>query len=739
MASVMKLLILESPSKRKTIQGFLGQGWRVEASFGHVTELSDEGPDNLGFQLQADGIEPHYIPRGKRGKQVLSKLQKLSKQAEQVYFATDPDREGEAISWHLAEQLKLPDSKIKRVRYSEITEKAVTAAIAQADDTIDQDLANAARARQALDKLVGYKLSPLLWNSSQLGNSVGRVQSAALAILCRREAEIREFTPRPYWSLWVQYQAGFKAHFLGTDPGAEEAAGDGADDDAASPDELPQVEGRRIWNSADAKQLVEIAHNSPHTVLSAEGHTTYRKAPAPFTTSTLQQAAGSNLGFSTGQTMKVAQQLFEGLDLPQGRKSLITYHRSDAPVLSEDFKATAKAWLEVNDPDNVPETLPAYRAKKGAQAAHEAIRPTYLDIHPDSIKGAASDQQYQLYSLIWRRAMAACCRPARLAKSRIVTESGGIYWEARGQIVEFDGFARYWPNLGRDQELPAVEEGQSLEVAECQAEQRKTSAPPRYSEARLVQTLEKVGVGRPSTFAATIQVLKRRQYVRISKRKLAPTKAGMETCRFLNRTVPDLLDSDFTAAMEAALDAIACGEKVWERYILNWYKSYLSPALSKAETIVEAEYIDMNQSEVTEFKCPVCTGPLETYSYQKDGALKTMLRCHQANTEALQDNAQAGCSEVAFFESRGAWWSPQYGEIGESDLPDDEIVEAPCPVCQGKLEKHFYPKDGEVKSMLRCHDKGKQSCQDVAFFETDEGYWSPEYGDLSDLRDPSAA
>lgn len=653
----MKLLVLESPSKRKTIQGFLGPDWRVEASFGHVTELANDGPGHLGFELTADGVMPRYVPRGKRGQDVLSKLQTLAMQAEQVYFATDPDREGECISWHLVEQLRLPRSKIRRVRYTEITEQAVQTAIANADCNLDQDLADAARARQVLDKLVGYTVSPLLWDSTG-GKSAGRVQSAALAIVCRREQEICEFEPKPYWSVWVQYREGFKAHFLGTEQSAPEA-GDNTNDDAAEAGESPAVEGQRIWNQLYAEQVVAIARELVHSVVSFTENRTTVKPPAPFTTSTLQQSAGSKLGFSTSQVMQVAQQLFEGVDLPQGRKSLITYHRTDAPVLSDEFKATAKAWLEAHDPDNVPDKMPTYKAKKGAQEAHEAIRPTYLDIHPDSIESSVSQEQHQLYRLVWHRALAACCCPAQIRKSRIVTRSGNVYWEAKGQVVEFEGYAQYWNNLKADQTLPEVSDGQALEPSEIQADQRQTVPPPRYSEARLVQTLERLGVGRPSTFAATVQTLNTRQYVRISKRKLAPTPLGLDTYHFLARTLPDLLNSDFTAAMETALDAIAEGKQAWQQYLCGWNSRYFQPALNKARGYLEAHYPapkhDVPADEKTEYCCPVCQMALVKHFYQKGDETKAMLRCSQ--------QSQKDCETVAYFWSRERWWSPKYGEI----------------------------------------------------------------------------
>lgn len=651
----MKLLILESPSKRKTIQSFLGREWRVEASFGHVRELANDGPDNLGFDITTDGVIPRYVPRGKRGKETLAKLRGFAKQSDQIFIATDPDREGESIGWHLIQALRLPQGKVRRVRYSEISAKAVNQAIANAS-ALNQDLANAARARQVLDKLVGYKVSPLLWNSTG-GKSAGRVQSAALAIVCRREKEIQAFVSQPYWSVWVEYQQGFRAYFLGTEQnsGSESVEND---DDASSVDELPTIEGRRIWDQADAVQLVALAQAAGHSVVSVEGIIANRKPPAPFTTSTLQQAAGSKIKLSTGQVMTVAQQLFEGVDLPQGRKSLITYHRTDAPVLSDDFKAAAKAWLENHDPDNVPDKMPSYQAKKGAQEAHEAIRPVYLDISPESIKSSVTNEQYQLYRLIWGRAIAACCCHAQIRKSRIVTDSGGIYWEAKGNQTLFEGYARYWDNLKKDAELPTVEEGQQLELSQSQAEQRQTSPPPRYSESRLVQMMERLGIGRPSTFATTVQTLKSRQYVEANKQVLAPTELGMETHQFISKTIPELLDSDFTSEMEASLDAISEGQQDWQNYLCSWNKNYFQPALKKAKDYVTEHYDDKSLpvDKPVEYNCPVCKSALEKHAYQKDEATKFLLRCSK--------KIRKGCDKAVYFMTRkNQWWSPEYGEL----------------------------------------------------------------------------
>ncbi len=651
----MKLLVLESPNKRSTLKSFLGKDWRVEASFGHLVELANDGEDNLGFDIDRDGVKPRYQPRGSNGKKAISKLKKLAKQASEIYVATDPDREGEAIGWHVQQELGL--KSLKRVRYSEITEKAVKRAIDNADPSIDTNLANAARARQILDKLVGFKVSPLLWNSTG-GKSAGRVQSAALAIICRREKEIDEFEPQPYWSAWVKYTEGFKAYFIGTDVGSDDNDAQ-SDDDAQSEDDLPEIESRRIWTKADANKVIEAARDAQHRIVKISDRAASKKPPKPFTTSTLQQAAGSKLGVSPEQVMNLAQSLFEGIEFDGKHVSLITYHRTDAPVLSDDFKADAKSWLESNDPDNVPDKMPSYKAKKGAQEAHEAIRPTDISLHPQEVLDKLSKQQFALYALIWNRSIAACCANAKLRKKRIVVESGNIYWEAKGQTVEFPGYGKYWRNLGRDRKLPSNldKEGQAVTPEKIDADRRQTSPPPRYSEAKLVQKLEKSGVGRPSTFSSILQTLKGRDYVRSKKRKLAPSHLGMETYRVLAQVVPDLLDTTFTAEMEAELDAIAEGDEDWESYLLEFYFDYFQEALQQGRQFVKQNFDNhLPDDERTDFTCPVCGNPLEKHHYQKGKKKKAMLRC--------ADRPKQDCEDVAYFWTRKEqWWSPEFGEL----------------------------------------------------------------------------
>lgn len=397
-----KLLIVESPNKIKTLRSILGSGWNIQASLGHITELAHDGDDSLGFTLHPDRVECRYQPRADRGKKVIAQLREAAKNAETVYLATDPDREGEGISFHLMQQLRLKKGQYKRVTYTQITDAAVKAAIANARD-LDFALVGAQQARQCLDKLVGYKVSPILWQSSG-GKSAGRVQSPALHLVCDRERTIQNFKPTNYWSVWVEYAEGFRAYYLGglNDTQTEDRERDDPQtDDAADPTQTQQTESKRVLSQAQADRLVQIAQSHPHQVIEFAGRETKKSPPPPLTTSSLQQAAGVRYGFGAEKTMQIAQTLFEGVDLPQGRKALITYHRTDSVALAPEFCEAARQWLTKHDPQNVPARTVKHRDKSGSQGAHEAIRPTYLEITPESIQSHLSPEQFKLYDLIW--------------------------------------------------------------------------------------------------------------------------------------------------------------------------------------------------------------------------------------------------------------------------------------------------------------------------------------------------
>ena len=494
------LLIVESPAKSKTLRSILGAGWDVQASFGHITELASDGEDQLGFTIAPDRVDCRYQPRGDRGKKAISQLREAAKRASIVYIASDPDREGEAIGFHLVQQLKLKPGQYRRVTYTQITDAAVKAAIANAR-ALDMALIGAQQARQCLDKLVGFKISPLLWGTTG-GKSAGRVQSPALHLVCQREREIQSFKPVDYWSVEAQYAEGFSAFYLGTTGGQQttDIEDSVSSDDAADGTEGTMPESRRVTSVAEADRLVAIARAHTHSVVEFSGKQVQKAPPPPFITSSLQQAAGVRCNLNPEQTMAIAQQLFEGVDLPQGRKALITYHRTDSISLSPEFCEAAKAWLSQHDPENVPQRSTKHREKEGAQGAHEAIRPNYLELTPDVVEPHLSAEQFRLYELIWMRAIASQCAPAQLQKSRVVIASGSIVWEARGSVLLSAGYTKYWNDLGKDSQLPTLHQGQALTLKQASHTKKQTQPPSRYTEPKLVQALEKLGIGRPSTY-----------------------------------------------------------------------------------------------------------------------------------------------------------------------------------------------------------------------------------------------
>lgn len=840
-----RLLICESPGKIKKLKQILGSDWNIKASMGHVVELSNEGEDSLGFTLdsQRNRIDCRYVPRGVRGKQVLKDLREAVKQAAEIFIATDPDREGETIGWHLVSQLRIRNPK--RVTYTEITDRAVKQAIAH-PRSLDLNLVAAGRCRDTLDKLVGYKGSPLLWKLGNGAKSMGRVQSATLHILCQREREIRAFVPQDYWNVYVDYEDGFRAYYAGTSL-SQDAVGAEADiSDDAKDSKEKQVESLRVLSQEQADHLVAQALAHPHYVVQVDTKTTTRKPPAPFTTSSLQQAAGSRLKYGSEKTMKLAQNLYE-----QGH---ITYMRTDSIALSDDYCQQARQWLEHYDPQNVPKRVATQRSKAGAQEAHEAIRPTHVNNTPDSLSAKLSEEEAKLYSLIWGRAIASQCQSAQLQKTRIVSRSGEVFWQARGQVVTFRGYTKYWNDISGDSQLPVVQQRQQLRLKQADSEKKQSSPPPRYTEPKLVQTMEKRGIGRPSTYAPTVKVLRERSYASLVKGHLEPTQLGMEVDEFLMRVLPKMVEPEFTAEMESALDDVAAGKKQWERYLINWNESYFAPALKaayqslgttpgvasggsrqaaltethcpKCEWLMQKipcrskklkadhflkcsnqdcgtamfwsdenqgyelpyserkEYIQKDNgvsaaaralvlqsqtdketssfkspstgSNITDYSCPVCSQPLELYEYTKENQQKQMLRCSDPKARRLDDH-----KNVAYFASKGVFWSAKYGEIGNSSSTkrstsvstktrysqsskktkrsnDSLKSEAKpplnqCPVCGKPLELYEYTKGNEKKQMLRCSDpqaRRHDDHKDVAFFASRGTFWSPKYGEI---------
>jgi DNA topoisomerase-1 len=716
-----RLLVVESPGKVKKLSQILGTDWIVRASCGHIRELSNEGEDSLGFTMTGNNVNCKYIPRDQRAKETIQKLKAAVKQVDEVVLATDPDREGETIAWHLKETLGLREPK--RVVYTEITASAVKAAISR-PRKLDSNLIGAGLCRDCLDKLVGYKGSPLVWALNNGAKSVGRVQSATLHLICQREREIQVFVPQDYWSVWVDYKEGFRAFYKGTantSTETPEAETQTHDDAATNNPEKP--ESQRVLSEAEADRLVAEAKQHPHKVIQVEGKLTYRQPPPPFTTSTLQQAAGSKLKFAPEKTMQVAQKLYEA--------GLITYMRTDSVMLSPEFCASARKWLEENDSQNVPQQVAKHRSSKTAQEAHEAIRPTDVFRPSVQLRVELPEDEFKLYVMIWKRAVASQCRPAQVRKTVIITQSGNILWQARGQVVEFYGYAKYWPNLGKDAVLPIVQQGQTLTLENAGHEKKQTQPPPRYSEPKLVQLMERKGIGRPSTYAPTVATLKKRNYIELQKGNLHPTALGLEVDDFLQKALPDLLEAEFTAKMEAELDKIAEGKNSWQSYLTTWNQNYFVPALSKAKTVVVNAGNTANnygkferKYENSRTKCPECNNFLAKIPSSKVKK-KYFLKC------------VSGCENVVLFWSdfNKRWEAPKTKTSATEKTPKQaaKITSYPCPVCKKPLEEYSYIKDGQNKTMLRCsgQDSWKdKKHKDAAYFHTVKGWWSPKFGNL---------
>ncbi|MBW4644247.1 MAG: type I DNA topoisomerase [Goleter apudmare HA4340-LM2] len=717
-----RLLVVESPGKVKKLSQILGSEWIVRASCGHIRELSNEGDDSLGFTMEGSSVQCRYVPRDQKAQETIQQLKATLKQVNEVVLATDPDREGETIAWHLKEALGLREPK--RVVYTEITESAVRNAIAN-PRKLDANLVGAGLCRDCLDKLVGYKGSPLVWALNNGAKSVGRVQSATLHLICQREREIQSFVPQDYWSVWVDYVEGFRAFYQGPVNGRQttsEAETEVNDDAAGNNQAAP--ESTRVLSQAEATRLVEEARRYPHQIVQFEGKVVNRQPPPPFITSTLQQAAGSRLKFAPEKTMQLAQKLYEA--------GLITYMRTDSVMLSPEFCASVRQWLEQNDPQNLPQQTTKHRSRKTAQEAHEAIRPTDVFRPSSQLRIELLPDEFSLYVLIWKRAVASQCGAAQLRKTVIITQSGTLLWQARGQVVEFLGYARYWPNLSKDTILPNLQQGQMLTFENAGDEQKQTQPPPRYSEPKLVQLMERKGIGRPSTYSPTIATLKKRDYVQLIKDNLQPTALGLEVDAFLQKALPDLLETEFTAKMEDALDAIAQGKQPWQQYLTTWNQNYFAPALTKAKTVVVSSALPPKANTVFEQKlptsrtrCPQCHNYLAKIKSSKVKK-KYFLKC------------VSGCADtVLFWNEYTKIWEPprtQTAKAVNSPKSAPKLTKYPCPVCKQPLEEYSYIKEGQSKTLLRCsasQSRNDQKHKDAAYFSTAKGWWSPKFGELN--------
>ncbi len=601
------LVIVESPAKARTIGKYLGSGYQVEACLGHVRDLLKGKRGDLGVDI-AHGFKPSYAvikstnPRRDRSK-IVKKLKEISDVVDRVYLASDPDREGEAIAWHLAQALELPKGKGRRVVFHEITKLAVRKAFDHTRD-IDEHLLDAQKARRVLDRLVGYQISPLLGTTL----SAGRVQSVTLRLLVDRETEIAAFQSEAYWTVSADLATAkgepFQALLV------SDKSGDLRTGAEAKGRTLDQEEAERIASSLSGKAFSCTARQ-------AEERTQH--PPPPFTTSTLQQQASIRLRFSTKRTMAVAQQLYQGLDVGDGPVGLITYMRTDAVRMGEE--ALEEARLVVSKAfgaSYLPEKARRFKASSNAQEAHEAVRPTSFSLHPDQVAGRLTEEQAKLYRLIWERAVASQMSPARVLSTRleISADSEGLKFQANGRHILFDGFLKVAGHRQDDEAvLPAVAQGDRLNARALKAEKHETQPPPRYSEAALVKTLEKLGIGRPSTYAPTLDTIQKRGYVVLEKRRFKPTDLGMEVTRKLVQHFPDILDTGFTAQLEESLDAIAEGKAAYAKVLADFYEGF-EPALKLAQKTIVRE-------EPLAEKCPECGRGL----YKKWGRTGLFIGC----------------------------------------------------------------------------------------------------------------
>ena len=623
-----KLIIVESPAKANTIKKFLGGKTKVVASMGHIRDLPKS---KLGVNIE-NNFEPEYINiRGKGD--LIKSLKKDAKSAKKVYLATDPDREGEAIAWHLAHILDIPEDSKSRVTFNEITKTAVQKAIKEPRQ-IDINLVNAQQARRVLDRIVGYKISPVLWKKVRKGLSAGRVQSVAVKLIVDREKEIEDFIPEEYWNIIAKLldensKKEFEAKLVGKNNKKLEIH---------SKEEVDEI----LANIKDAKFIVKDVK---------KGERKRNPAP-PFTTSTMQQEASRKLNFSLKKTMSVAQTLYEGVKIPEkGTVGLITYMRTDSTRISEEARKVAKEVVEVTYGSEYYENR-YYKTKADAQDAHEAIRPTYIDIKPEQIKDSLTNDQYKLYRLIYNRFLASQMKSAIFDTLAVTIDANEYNFKANGQSIKFKGFMTLYVE-GTDEkedeigQIPLLEVAQEVKKEKIESKQSFTEPPPRYTEASLVKALEEKDIGRPSTYSPTITTILARHYIEKEAKQLVPTELGKVVNKLLTENFPDIINVEFTAEIENEFDEIAEGKENWKQMISEFYGPF-EKELEKVEK--ELEHVELEE-EVSDVPCEKC-GRMMVVKYGRYGKF---LAC------------------------------PGYPEC-KNVKPYIETIEEPCPKCGGKVQ-----------------------------------------------------
>ena len=676
-AANKNLVIVESPSKAKTIGKFLGSRYKVVASVGHVRDLPKS---KLGVNIEND-FEPEYINiRGKGD--VIKELKKEAKGAKKIFLATDPDREGEAISWHLAYILGIDPADKCRIVFNEITKDAIKNAVKQPRQ-IDMRLVDAQQARRVLDRLVGYKISPLLWRKIYRGLSAGRVQTAALKIICDRENEINSFVPEEYWTITAEFLKG-----------------------KAFTAKLAQADGKKIEikNKEEADSVLTELRAGEFVVDSVEEKEQERKPYPPFTTSSMQQDAGNKLNFGTRKTMQIAQQLYEGVDIKgQGTRGLITYIRTDSVRVSEEARGNAAAYIKDRFGPEYSKSNVYTNKKKDAQDAHEAIRPSYMELDPESIKADLTNDQYKLYKLIWSRFMASQMSPAVYDRMAVGIVNGRYLFKANGSKQKFDGFLRvYKPDKTEDNILPHLEEGERPELKDLKGEQNFTKPLPRFTESSLVKELEDKGIGRPSTYAPIVGTLRERKYIKVEKKSLVPTDLGFTVTNMMEEYFKEIVDVNFTADMEDKLDDVEVKDVEWKQIIRDFYKDFEKELVYADNNIEKIEVED----EMTDEICDKCGRNM----VKKRGRFGEFLACSGypecKNTKPIVKQTGVSCPVCGkdIVERKSKRGKTFYGCSGYPDCTQIywyKPVNKKCPKC-GEL---LVERKTKTKEYLECSNK----------------------------------
>ncbi len=683
------LVIVESPAKSKTISKFLGSDYVIEASYGHIRDLPEH---TLGVDIKND-FEPKYALMADK-KKVIQTLKKQAKVADTIYLATDPDREGEAIAWHVQAAIEAPESKIKRIVFNEITETAIKNAIHNSRE-VNMDLVDAQQARRILDRLIGYKLSPILSSKIRRGLSAGRVQSVAVKLICDREKEILAFIPQEYWLLDVTLENTSKKQIISRV--------------FASPTSAETI---AITNETQAKNIETCLKLATYSVEQINKKQSNRYPQPPFITSTLQQEAARKLNWTAKKTMMIAQQLYEGVEINGEPTGLITYMRTDSTRIADEAVTQAKGVISaMYGNDYVSSTKVKISSKKGVQDAHEAIRPSYLTRPPESIKSTLPLDQFKLYKLIWDRFIASQMKPALIDNTQIIVKAAGqtnYYLKTTGFVVVFEGFLKVYEE-GKDEsddhaseaesKLPPLKEGEVLTSKDIRTEQKFTTPPRRYTEASLVKEMEEKGIGRPSTYAPTISTIVDRKYIEKDKKSLLPTELGMTVNDQLAKYFDNIVDVTFTAEMETKLDEIADKKYKWKELISAFYTPF-ELKLSNAKDQMEK----VNTDKPTNEKCPNCGSSMVI----KTGRFGEFVACTNypecKTTKSMASEVGVNCPEctLAIIEKKTRKGKIFYGCSGFPNCKFatwDKPIAIPCTRCD-------YPitlQKGQTNSCLKCN------------------------------------